>query len=51
MLLSVLYGTEAMTVLKDTYGLSREEVIELTTWGANALLQHTLTESQSESAP
>ncbi|AJJ09289.1 hypothetical protein CH64_1839 [Yersinia rohdei] len=33
MLLSVLYGTEALTVLKDSFDLERSEVIDLTVWG------------------
>ncbi|CNI84770.1 Uncharacterised protein [Yersinia rohdei] len=33
MLLSVLYGTEALTVLKDSFGLERSEIIDLTVWG------------------
>lgn len=46
MLTSVLYGTEAMTVLKDTYGLDQQEIIDLTTWGAKLMLRQALHEEQ-----
>ncbi|QNK33258.1 TetR/AcrR family transcriptional regulator [Serratia sp. JUb9] len=46
MLMSVLYGTEAMTVLKDTFGLKQEEIIELTTWGAKLMLQQALSQEK-----
>lgn len=39
MLMSVLYGTEAMTVLKDTFGLDQDEIVALTTWGAKLMLR------------
>ncbi|AJJ11256.1 hypothetical protein CH64_1764 [Yersinia rohdei] len=39
MLLSVLYGTEALTVLKDSFGLERSEVIDLIVWGKLMLRQ------------
>ncbi|WP_049300211.1 hypothetical protein [Serratia marcescens] len=39
MLMSVLYGTEAMTVLKDTFGLDQDEIIDLTTWGAKLMIR------------
>ncbi|HEI8868259.1 TPA: TetR/AcrR family transcriptional regulator [Serratia odorifera] len=39
MLMSVLYGTEAMTVLKDTFGLDKDEIIDLTTWGAKLMIR------------
>ncbi|SFN03476.1 hypothetical protein SAMN05216516_1024 [Izhakiella capsodis] len=42
MLMSVLYGTEAMTILKDTFGLDQEEIIELTTWGARLMIHQAL---------
>ncbi|WP_279024415.1 TetR/AcrR family transcriptional regulator [Gibbsiella quercinecans] len=42
MLMSVMYGTEAMTVLKDTFGLEQDEITELTTWGAKLLLRQAL---------
>ncbi len=44
MLMSVLYGTEAMTVLKDTFGLGQDEIIDLTTWGAKSLIRQALAE-------
>ncbi|WP_241900904.1 hypothetical protein [Serratia sp. OLJL1] len=44
MLMSVLYGTEAMTVLKDTFGLGQDEIIDLTTWGAKSLIRQALEE-------
>lgn len=44
MLMSVLYGTEAMTVLKDTFGLEQEEIVDLTTWGAKLMLRQALAE-------
>ncbi len=44
MLMSVLYGTEALTVLKDTFGLEQEEIVELTTWGAKLMLHQALQE-------
>lgn len=46
MLMSVLYGTEAMTVLKDTFGLEQEEIIDLTTWGAQLMLRQSLLEEK-----
>lgn len=39
MLMSVLYGTEAMTILKDTFGLDKDEIIDLTTWGAKLMIR------------
>ncbi|WP_212602440.1 hypothetical protein [Serratia rubidaea] len=42
MLMSVLYGTEAMTVLKDTFGMEQEEIVELSTWRAKLMLQQAL---------
>lgn len=39
MLMSVLYGTEAMTILKDTFGLDKDEIIDLTTWGARLMIR------------
>lgn len=42
MLMSVLYGTEAMTILKDTFGLEPEEIVDLTTWGAKLMLRQAL---------
>lgn len=47
MLMSVLYGTEAMTVLKDTFGLEQNEIIDLTTWAARSIIRQALAE-QSE---
>lgn len=48
MLMSVLYGTEAMTVLKDTFGLEQEEIIDLTTWGAQLMLRQAVIEEESK---
>ncbi|MGP1067235.1 TetR/AcrR family transcriptional regulator [Serratia sp. CY56810] len=39
MLMSVLYGTEAMSILKDTFGLDKDEIIDLTTWGAKLMIR------------
>ncbi|HDJ1441834.1 TPA: TetR/AcrR family transcriptional regulator [Serratia rubidaea] len=48
MLMSVLYGTEAMTVLKDTFGLEQEEIVDLTTWGAKLMLRQAKLEEDSK---
>ncbi len=45
MLMSVLYGTEAMTVLKDSFGLNKDEIIDLTIWGTKLMLRQALGES------
>ncbi|WP_419236788.1 TetR/AcrR family transcriptional regulator (plasmid) [Serratia fonticola] len=45
MLMSVLYGTEAMTVLKDSFGLDKDEIIELTVWGTKLMLRQALEEN------
>ncbi|MGQ6550139.1 TetR/AcrR family transcriptional regulator [Serratia sp. IR-2025] len=45
MLMSVLYGTEAMTVLKDSFGLDKDEIIELTVWGSKLMLRQALEEN------
>ncbi|MBW7983070.1 TetR/AcrR family transcriptional regulator [Enterobacillus tribolii] len=45
MLLSVLYGTEALVVLKDTFGLTQEEITDLTSWGARLLIRQALAEA------
>lgn len=45
MLMSVLYGTEAMTVLKDSFGLDKDEIIDLTVWGTKLMLRQVLEES------
>lgn len=45
MLFSVLYGTEALVVLKDTFGLSQEEIADLTSWGARLLIRQALAEA------
>lgn len=47
MLMSLMYGTEAMTVLKDTFGLEQDEITDLTTWGANLLLRQALVENHA----
>ncbi|MDX7991697.1 TetR/AcrR family transcriptional regulator [Xenorhabdus littoralis] len=44
MLISVLYGTEAMVVLKDTFGLENEEIINLTSWAAKLIIQQAISE-------
>jgi AcrR family transcriptional regulator len=36
---AVLYGTEAMVVLTDMFGMSRDEITKLTTWMAVSLLK------------
>lgn len=48
MLMSVLYGTEAMAVLKDTFGLEQEEIVDLTTWGAKLMLRQAILENESK---
>lgn len=48
MLMSVLYGTEALTVLKDSFGLEKSEVIDLTVWGAKLMLRQALEESSND---
>lgn len=50
MLMSVLYGTEALTILKDTFGLERDEIVDLTTWGAKLMLHQALAENGSKEA-
>jgi AcrR family transcriptional regulator len=45
MLMSVLYGTEALTVLKDSFGLNKDEITDLTVWGAKLMLRQALAES------
>jgi hypothetical protein len=45
MLMSVLYGTEALTVLKDSFGLSKNEITDLTIWGAKLMLRQALEEN------
>ncbi|MGV3345810.1 TetR/AcrR family transcriptional regulator [Enterobacteriaceae bacterium LUAb1] len=42
MLMSVLYGTEAMTVLKDSFGLNKDEITDLTVWGTKLILRQLL---------
>lgn len=48
MLMSVLYGTEALTVLKDSFGLNKDEVIDLTVWGAKLMLRQALEENSND---
>ncbi|OCJ37334.1 hypothetical protein [Serratia sp. 14-2641] len=48
MLMSVLYGTEAMTVLKDSFGLDKDEIIELTVWGTKLMLRQALEEARAK---
>ncbi|MBC3211027.1 TetR/AcrR family transcriptional regulator [Serratia fonticola] len=48
MLMSVLYGTEAMTVLKDSFGLNKDEIADLTVWGAKLMLRQVLEESNNQ---
>nr|WP_181375094.1 TetR/AcrR family transcriptional regulator [Pectobacterium carotovorum]ALG88569.1 TetR-family transcriptional regulator [Pectobacterium carotovorum] len=48
MLMSVLYGTEALTVLKDSFGLEKDEIINLTVWGAKLMLQQALKENGND---
>lgn len=44
MLMSALYGTEALTVLKDSFGLNKDEIADLTIWGAKLMLRQALEE-------
>ncbi|OWO79726.1 hypothetical protein B5C26_19575 [Photorhabdus luminescens] len=44
MLISVLYGTEAMTILKDTFGLENDEIINLTSWAAKLIVRQAINE-------
>ncbi|WP_233420847.1 hypothetical protein [Xenorhabdus nematophila] len=46
MLLSVLYGTEAMVVLKDTFHLENDEIINLTTWAAKLIIRQAIIEDE-----
>jgi hypothetical protein len=48
MLMSVLYGTEALTVLKDSFGLSKNEITDLTIWGAKLMLRQALEENSND---
>ncbi|MDC9622059.1 TetR/AcrR family transcriptional regulator [Xenorhabdus sp. XENO-7] len=45
MLLSVLYGTEAMVVLKDTFHLESDEIVNLTTWAAKLIIRQAIIEN------
>lgn len=47
MLMSVLYGTEALTVLKDSFGLNKDEIADLTVWGAKLMLRQALADSNN----
>ncbi|WP_447870393.1 TetR/AcrR family transcriptional regulator [Serratia fonticola] len=47
MLMSVIYGTEALTVLKDSFGLNKDEIAELTVWGAKLMLRQALVENSN----
>lgn len=49
MLTSVLYGTEAMTILKDQFGLEQQEIVDLTTWGAQLMIRQTQLQEQEKS--
>lgn len=42
MLMSVLYGTEAVTVLKDSFGLNKDEITDLIVWGSRLMLRQAL---------
>jgi AcrR family transcriptional regulator len=44
MLLSVLYGTEAMVVLKDCFCLENDEIINLLTWAAKSIIRQAILE-------
>ncbi len=44
MLISVLYGTEAMIILKDTFGLENDEIINLTSWAAKLIVRQAINE-------
>lgn len=45
MLMSVLCSTETMTVLKDSFMLSNEEISALASWGARLMLRQALAEA------
>jgi hypothetical protein len=47
MLMSALYGTEALTVLKDSFGLNKDEITDLTIWGAKLMLRQALEENSN----
>ncbi|MEQ2027544.1 TetR/AcrR family transcriptional regulator [Xenorhabdus szentirmaii] len=47
MLLSVLYGTEAMVVLKDTFHLENDEITKLTTWAAKLIIRQAIIEGSA----
>lgn len=47
MLMSLLYGTEALTVLKDSFGLNKDEITNLTVWGTKLMLRQALAESNN----
>lgn len=47
MLISALYGTEALTVMKDSFGLNKDEITDLTIWGAKLMLRQALEESSN----
>lgn len=48
MLMSALYGTEALTVLKDSFGLNKDEITDLTIWGAKLMLRQALAENSND---
>lgn len=48
MLMSALYGTEALTVLKDSFGLNKDEITDLTIWGAKLMLRQALEENRND---
>ncbi|WMT14042.1 hypothetical protein [Serratia fonticola] len=45
--MSVIYGTEALTVLKDSFGLNKDEIADLTVWGAKLMLRQALAEDSN----
>ncbi|QTL40815.1 TetR/AcrR family transcriptional regulator [Xenorhabdus budapestensis] len=45
MLLSVLYGTEAMVVLKDSFCLENDEIVNLMTWSAKLIIRQAIIEN------
>ncbi|MBC3216973.1 TetR/AcrR family transcriptional regulator [Serratia fonticola] len=47
MLMSLLYGTEALTVLKDSFGLNKDEITNLTVWGTKLMLRQALAENEN----
>jgi AcrR family transcriptional regulator len=49
--LSLVFGVEAIIVLKDIYGLDDKRVREVALWAAQAVVQAATTEASGDSAP